>query len=73
MSTAVSTVPDSTTSPFGNMSVGDPPRLLSELEGGITVQEGDPVHLDVRVASDSDVQITWLKDGNPILPGMYQV
>ncbi|VDK20053.1 unnamed protein product [Taenia asiatica] len=69
MSTAVSTAPDSITSPFGNMSVGDPPRLLSALEGGITVQEGEPVHLDVRVASDSDIQITWLKDGNPILPG----
>lgn len=63
MSTAVSA-----SSAFGEMS-GDPPRLLSALEGGITVQEGEPVHLDVRVASDSDVQITWLKDGNPILPG----
>ena len=51
------------------MMDGEPPRLLSALEGGTTVQEGDPVHLDVRVASDSDVQITWIKDGKPILSG----
>ena len=50
---------------------GEPPRLLTALEGGTTVQEGEPVHLDVRVASDSDVQITWLKDGNPILSGNH--
>uniref|UniRef100_A0A5K3EFU4 Titin n=1 Tax=Mesocestoides corti TaxID=53468 RepID=A0A5K3EFU4_MESCO len=67
MSTAVTSAP--APSQFGNMSEEAPPRLLSELQGGVTVMEGEPVHFDVRVASDSDVQITWLKDGNPILPG----
>ncbi|VDL61023.1 unnamed protein product [Hymenolepis diminuta] len=71
MSAAISPKPaeSATAFAFENMSAGELPRLLSALEGGISVQEGEPIHLDVRVTSDSDVQITWMKDGNPILPG----
>ncbi|KAM3185383.1 hypothetical protein ACTXT7_006465 [Hymenolepis weldensis] len=71
MSAAISPKPAESATAFAleNMSAGELPRLLSALEGGITVQEGEPIHLDVRVTSDSDVQITWMKDGNPILPG----
>ncbi len=67
--TAVSSKPAA--SQLGSMS-GNPPRLLSELETGITVPEGDPVHLDVRVTSDSDVKITWLKDGKPLVSGKFK-
>ncbi|VDO00321.1 unnamed protein product [Rodentolepis nana] len=71
MSAAISPNPakSATAFAFENMSAGELPRLLSALEGGNTIQEGEPVHLDVRVTSDSDIQITWMKDGNPILPG----
>lgn len=75
MSAAISPNPaeSATAFAFENMSAGELPRLLSALEGGITVQEGEPIHLDVRVTSDSDVQITWMKDGNPILPGKHLI
>lgn len=71
MSAAISPNPakSATAFAFENMSAGELPRMLSALEGGNTIQEGEPVHLDVRVTSDSDIQITWMKDGNPILPG----
>ncbi|BHF72994.1 hypothetical protein SprV_0401606600 [Sparganum proliferum] len=58
--------------PFGQLgtpAIGAPPRFLSQLESDITVPEGEPIHLDIRVASDSEVQIDWLKDGKKLMTG----
>ncbi|VDL97372.1 unnamed protein product [Schistocephalus solidus] len=58
--------------PFGELRApagGAPPRFLTQLESDITVPEGEPIHLDIRVASDSEVQLDWLKDGKKLMTG----
>lgn len=48
---------------------GNPPRLLSKLEFEGSVPEGEPIHLDIRVASESEVKVDWLKDGKKLMSG----
>ncbi|KAA3674164.1 uncharacterized protein DEA37_0013564 [Paragonimus westermani] len=57
------------TTQYGSENVGSPPQILSPLVGLTEVPEGEPVHLEMRVAPPGDLQIQWSKDGQPLSAG----
>ncbi|VEL19744.1 unnamed protein product [Protopolystoma xenopodis] len=68
MSTVIASQADYSAGPPG---VGEAPRLLTQLEGANAVPEGEPVHLEIRVAP-SDVHVEWVKDGRQLSAGKPQ-
>lgn len=48
---------------------GNPPQILGPLSGGGEVPEGEPVHLELRIAPPGDLQVQWFKDGVALSAG----
>lgn len=46
-----------------------PLQIVSPLNGITEVPEGEPVHLEFRVAPPGDLRVQWFKDGQPLNAG----
>ncbi|VDQ14099.1 unnamed protein product [Trichobilharzia regenti] len=52
-------------------NAGNPPQILGPLSGGGEVPEGEPVHLELRIAPPGDLQVQWFKDGVALSAGKW--
>ncbi|CAH8455272.1 unnamed protein product [Schistosoma turkestanicum] len=57
------------TSAYQTATPENPPQILTPLSGGGDVPEGEPVHLELRIAPSGDLQVQWFKDGVSLSAG----